>query len=138
MRIPNGESLSPALGDGKKILVVEDDELVRELAVGQLETAGFDVIEAQTGEDAVERFRAEAPDYLLTDIKLPGALDGWDVAERCRAVEPEVPIVYFTSHTFVEGRPMPGSRYVRKPYLSSQLLAAFAELTAAADPVRFA
>ena len=131
MGISSGEVGPAAFAEGRKVLVVEDDELVRELATGQLETAGFEVVEARTGEDAVERFRAEAPDYLLTDINLPGALDGGDVAERCRAVQPELPIVYFTCDTFVEGRPMPGSRYVRKPYLSSQLVAAFAELAAA-------
>lgn len=128
MHIPSEQIAPKAFAEGKTILVVEDDELVRELAVGQLESAGFRVAEAQTGEDAVRRFEVEAPDFLLTDIALPGRMDGWDVAERCRTVEPEVPVVYFTAHSFVRGRPVPGSRYVKKPYLAFQLLSAFKDL----------
>jgi CheY-like chemotaxis protein len=57
-----------------KVLVVEDDDLVRTVAVDCLEEAGFDVIEAATGEEALERCKERVADALFTDIRLPGAL----------------------------------------------------------------
>ena len=66
-----------------KVLVVEDEELLRAVAVQALEDAGFQVIEATTGEEAIGKCQ-EALDVLFTDIRLPGKINGWDIAERCR------------------------------------------------------
>ena len=63
-----------ASADAMKVLVVEDDAFVREMAVAGLEDAGFEVIEAATGGDALRLLHAGiALDALLTDIRLPGA-----------------------------------------------------------------
>src|SRR5829696_926234 len=82
-----------------KVLVVEDEWLVRELIVGELLDAGFDVVEAESGEAALARYHEHNPDVLFTDIRLPGQIDGWDVAERCRASNSDLPVVYATGYS---------------------------------------
>ena len=82
-----------------KVLVVEDEWLVRELIVGELLDEGFDVVEAESGEAALARYHEHNPDVLFTDIRLPGQIDGWDVAERCRASNSELPVVYATGRS---------------------------------------
>lgn len=51
----------------------------------------------------------EETDVLFTDIMLPGARTGWDIAERCRESKPDLPVIYATGHSQVDHRPMPGS-----------------------------
>src|SRR3954471_3918314 len=99
-----------------RVLVVEDDWLVREMAVEMLREAGFDVIEAATAEEALLRCNEEMADVLFTDIRLPGKLTGWDVAEHCRARHPSVPVIYATGYTEGACRQVPGSVFFRKPY----------------------
>ena len=82
-----------------KVLVVEDERLVRELIVGELLDAGFDVVEAESGEAALARYHEHNPDVLFTDIRLSGQINGWDVAERCRASNSELPVVYATGRS---------------------------------------
>ena len=69
----------------KKILVLEDEASIRSFIVINLRRAGYDVIEAETGEEALERLRAN-PDtkVALLDIMLPG-IDGFEVCRRIRA-----------------------------------------------------
>jgi CheY-like chemotaxis protein len=80
-----------------KVLVVEDEELLRAVAVEALEKAGFQVIEATTGEEAVGKCQ-ERLAALFTDIRLPGQLGGWDIAEHCRNADPKLPVVYATGY----------------------------------------
>jgi CheY-like chemotaxis protein len=99
-----------------KVLVVEDDELLREVAVEALKDAGFQVIEAATGEEALKKCKERVADALFTDIRLPGKIDGWTIAEHCRDADPSLPVVYATGYSHVEHRPVPGSRFFHKPY----------------------
>ena len=79
-----------------RVLVVEDDPFVREMAVAGLEDAGYEVIEAGSGEDALRLLQAGiALDALLTDIRLPGA-NGWVVARAYRERFPDLPVLYVT------------------------------------------
>jgi CheY-like chemotaxis protein len=105
-----------------KILLVEDDDLVRTVAVDALEEAGFDVIEAVTGEEAMERCRERVADILFTDIRLPGRVDGWEIAERCREFNPDLPVVYATGFSVDAPRLVPGSRLLHKPYQLEQVI----------------
>ena len=75
-----------------RVLVVDDDDLVRTVAVETLEDAGFEVIEAATAEEALDRCEKRTADVLFTDIMLSGNLDGWDIAERCREAHPDIPL----------------------------------------------
>jgi CheY-like chemotaxis protein len=110
-----------------RILVVEDEWLVRELVVEELRGAGFEVLEAGTGDDAVARFAEHGADLLLTDIRLPGVLDGWAVAERCREAKPRLPVIYVTGYC-EQARMVPGAVLFRKPFRTAQILNAIAQL----------
>jgi two-component system cell cycle response regulator DivK len=83
----------------RKILIVEDNEDNRELAVKVLRNKGFETVTAVDGEEAIEKAVSEKPDLILLDISLP-KLDGYEVAKRLKSMEEfrEIPIVAFTAH----------------------------------------
>src|SRR3954469_21283234 len=79
-----------------RILLVEDDPLIREFVVEALREEGFEVIHAANGEQALIWCGRKVADVLVTDIKLPGNVDGWQIAERCREHDPGLPVIYAT------------------------------------------
>jgi DNA-binding NtrC family response regulator len=99
-----------------RILVVEDDPLVRELLVEALREHGYEVIHAANGEQALAWCKRRIADILVTDIRLPGGVDGWQIAERCRVHDPELQVIYATGFSQVKARPVPGSLTLQKPY----------------------
>jgi len=105
-----------------KVLVVEDEYLVREVAVGALQDAGFHVLGAADGEEALAHCKDDVPDLLFTDIRLPGEVDGWQIAQTCRERHPTLPVVYATTFSMDERRAVPGSVMFRKPYTPDQLV----------------
>ena len=113
----------------KKVLVVEDDPFVREMAVAGLEDAGFEAIAAASGSQALEFLLAGiAIDALLTDIRLPGA-DGWAVARAYRERFPDLPVLYVTG--FAEQmQPVAGGIILAKPYRMAQVIGVLEPWTA--------
>ena len=104
------------------LLVVEDEPLVRQLIVLELEDAGYDIIEAETGEEALAALRLNPNISLLfTDIRLPGSMCGWDIAEQARALRPDLPVIYATGFSG-ELRLVPGAEFMRKPYKPSAVI----------------
>ena len=88
-----------------KILLVEDNEMNRDMLSRRLLKQGFEMVIAVDGEQAVDLARAEAPDLILMDISLPG-LDGWE-ATRLLKGRPEtrsIPIIAFTAHAMAGDR----------------------------------
>ncbi len=83
----------------RKLLIVEDNQDNRELAIKVLKNKGYEIIEAVDGEEAIEKAISERPDLILLDISLP-KLDGYEVAKRLKSMEEfqEIPIVAFTAH----------------------------------------
>ena len=75
-----------------RILIVEDDEDFRTLAVKVLTKRGYDVTVAVTGSTGVERALADATDLVLMDLRLP-ELDGWEATRRIKATKPRLPII---------------------------------------------
>ena len=73
-----------------RILMVEDDPRIREIVVEALREEGYNVIHASSGEEALACCRQWVADVLVTDIKLPGQMDGWQIAERCRERHPVI------------------------------------------------
>ena len=65
---------------------------------------------------------------LVTDIRLGGDIDGWDVAERCRSADPMLPVIYVTGYSFPQHRPVAGSRVFYKPYNADKMIAALNDL----------
>ncbi len=98
------------------VLLVEDDPLIREFVVEALRDAGYHVIHASTGEEALDWCKRHVADVLVTDVTLPGNIDGWQIAERCRESDPELPVIYATGYSPAAPRPVPGSRILNKPY----------------------
>src|ERR1700731_2905973 len=85
-----------APGD-KAILIVEDDDDVREIAASLLEAAGYRIFEANNA-DAAYRLLRDHPDLridlLFTDVVMPGRLDGISLAEAARLLRPELKVLY--------------------------------------------
>jgi CheY-like chemotaxis protein len=111
------------MGRRATVLVVEDEQLLLDVISDELEDGGFRVLQATTGEAAVALLPAtEHLDLLLTDIRLPGGMDGWSVAERARVTFPALAVIYVTGYSHVEPRQVKGSVLLRKPYLPSQII----------------
>lgn len=83
----------------RKLLIVEDNQDNRELAMKVLKNKGYEIIEAVDGEEAIEKAISEKPDLILLDISLP-KLDGYEVAKRLKSMKEfqDIPIVAFTAH----------------------------------------
>src|SRR5579863_2043599 len=81
----------------KTILVVEDDREVREIALTVLESSGYRVIEAATGDDAHNLLLTHPDlriDVLFTDVVMPGQLDGVDLAIQARELRPDLQVLF--------------------------------------------
>ena len=112
----------------KRILVVEDQEDNRQILRDLLSNAGFEIIEAETGEEALVAASSQRPDLILMDIQLP-VLDGYEVTRRIKAnpLLQEIPIIVVTSYALSgdEGKAREAgcNEYVTKPYSPRELLA---------------
>lgn len=67
----------------KTILIIEDDQFLRELMVRKIVSEGFNSIESETGEEGIEKIKKEKPDLVLLDIVLPG-IDGIEVLKEIK------------------------------------------------------
>jgi two-component system response regulator MtrA len=109
----------------QRILLVEDDPSIRELTSIGLRAAGYEVVSAADGHEALERFAAEPPDAVVLDIMLP-VLDGLAVCRRIRS-DSSVPVIMLTARTdafdVVAGLEAGADDYVRKPFEMPELLA---------------
>ncbi|NNJ12389.1 response regulator [Chloroflexales bacterium ZM16-3] len=111
-----------------KLLVVEDDSLIRNLLTRRLNREGFQIITASNGVQAVALARAEHPALILLDIDLP-ILDGWQVAQRLRSLAETrgIPIIVLTGSLFEEAqdqiRAYGCDAYVPKPINFPQMIA---------------
>ena len=80
-----------------KILLVEDNEMNRDMLSRRLERRGYEVICAVDGEQAVAMAQSESPALILMDMGLPG-LDGWEATRRIKAMKQTIPIIALTAH----------------------------------------
>jgi CheY-like chemotaxis protein len=112
----------------RTILVVEDEELVRETITAELQDAGFVVLEAETAEQGLEMLEDKPVGVLFTDIRLPGRADGWELAEKARSLYPNLPVIYATGFSAEQPRFVPKSIFLRKPYLPSAVIGAIEQL----------
>lgn len=109
-----------------RILVVEDEFLIRLTLAEALADDGFDVTEAGDAAEAEAILREQAPFALmLTDIHLPGGVDGLMLVERVRAVAPALPVIYMTGRPDALRRTVSGPLdvFIAKPYLPSDVCA---------------
>ncbi|MCL2002481.1 MAG: response regulator transcription factor [Oscillospiraceae bacterium] len=112
----------------QKLLVLEDEESIRSFVVINLKRAGYDVVEAGTGEEAMRCIESH-PDLRLAllDIMLPGELDGLEVCRRLRALRPGTGIIMLTAKTQeldkVTGLVSGADDYITKPFSPTELIA---------------
>ena len=112
----------------KRILVVEDQEDNRQIIRDMLAATDYEVMEAESGEQALAAIAIQRPDLILMDIQLPG-MDGYEATRRIKA-DPalhSIPIIAVTSYALSgeeqKARAAGCDEYVPKPYSPRQLLA---------------
>lgn len=108
-----------------RILYAEDSQFLREYVSKRLRASGYAVVNAPSGDEAFAALLdGAAVDILLTDINMPGTLDGWTLAQRCRELRPRLEVIYASSERGDPDWQVAGSRFVPKPYEFYDLLAA--------------
>lgn len=114
-----------------RILIVEDEFLIRMTLSEALMDEGYEVIEAASASEGLDRLTEDRSiGLMMTDIQLPGGMDGVELGRRARALMPDLPIIY------VSGRPdaLNGTGrtdrdlFIAKPYLPSDITAAVKRL----------
>jgi two-component system cell cycle response regulator DivK len=116
----------------RRILVVEDHEENRRIMRDLLTAAGYEMLEALTGEEGVARAESERPDLILMDIQLPG-LDGYEATRRIKAIPAlrAIPIIAVTSYALSgddrKALAAGCDAYVTKPFSPRALLAKIRE-----------
>ncbi len=117
------EEPRPASGT---ILVVEDEAPVRNACKRILERAGFRVIEATDGVQALAKIDGLRIDLLLTDVVMPGGMSGRDLAQHIEQLQPSVPVLFMSGYTAdviaTRGVLEPGVNVIEKPFSSADLL----------------
>ena len=101
------------------ILVCDDEELIRWSLNEHLSAEGYRVIEAEDGQDCLEKVAAHAPDLIISDMKMP-RLDGLGMLRQLRAQEQEVPVIVLTAfsavETAIEATKLGAAHYLSKPF----------------------
>jgi DNA-binding response OmpR family regulator len=134
--------MEPNITEHKQIhvLLVEDELLISEWVAQSLSEQGFAVQTAANGADALNHLAADEVDVLLTDINLPGDMDGVTLARRARELRPNIPVVYASARATMlspDAR-VPGVIILPKPYepaLLGRLLSAAMHYAALHSPV---
>jgi CheY-like chemotaxis protein len=116
----------------KCLLLVEDEPELRLMLADSLSAAGFDVVEAGDGDQAVEILeRHPQIDLLVTDIDIPGRWDGNNVATSAKACQFDLPVVYVTgSPERLTNALGPGDAFFLKPFRHSELITVVRRLLA--------
>ena len=118
-------------GDGRKrpeaqLLVVEDEPNILELLAASLRYAGFEVISASAGTEAVQAAQRYRPDLIVLDVMLPD-MDGFDVVRRLRGGGDRIPVVFLTARDAMDdkirGLTLGGDDYVTKPFSLEEVIA---------------
>jgi two-component system cell cycle sensor histidine kinase/response regulator CckA len=102
-RLPDRSAKAPEMVMGGAILLVEDEEMVRELAATMLTRLGFSVLEAKDGGEAAEMFRQHRDEIrcVLLDLTMP-RLDGWATLAALRHINPDIPVILSSGYDEVE------------------------------------
>lgn len=116
----------------KIVLLVDDEPDIRFTARFMLEPEGYSLLEAATGEQALELLNETTPDAILLDIRLPG-IQGWDVLNHVRANQPGVPVVMMSAHssgdTMKRAMAEGSTAYLLKPFKQDDLLRVLEDVT---------
>ena len=126
---------APRAGQGETVLVVDDEPTVRMLVTEVLEDLGYTAIEAADGPAGLKVLRSDVQiDLLVTDVGLPGGMNGRQVADAGRAVRPELRVLFITGYAenavLSHGHLEPGMHIMTKPFAMEALASRIKELIA--------
>ena len=96
MNLPTAPSSPTA-----RVLVVDDEKLIRWSVAERLQRSGYEVVSAETGEQALELLSGAAPDLVLLDVRLPG-IDGVETLQRALSIHPELAVLMMSAHSTVD------------------------------------
>jgi CheY-like chemotaxis protein len=116
-----------------KVLIVEDEWLVRMELVSAFEDEGYAVLESASAEDAIASLQSSpigAIQLLITDIRLSGPKTGWDVAREARVLDATVGVIYVSANPPSSGHHVADSLFIDKPALVDRVIAAADHLLA--------
>ncbi len=117
-----------------RILLVEDEGLIRLVTAQLLEDAGFEVVEAWNGDEAARVLDGpDGFDVLFTDVRMPGSLDGVDVAMHARRRHPAIPVLVVSGYAAqIRSRLSvldPAAVFISKPYSLDEIVDVLRRLT---------
>lgn len=111
------------------ILLVEDDDLVRDCLATALQEAGMHAVSTPSGEAALSLLKdGTAPDVIVTDLNLGNVMDGMEFARAARALCPQMPFIYISGRYGEVHGMKAGERFLAKPFSAGALLRAIAEV----------
>ena len=113
------------------VLVVEDEPLVRDYVSDLLGQSGFEVVEASNGEEALSLIAEGGVCAVVSDVSMPGSVNGFELARRVRAESPRTGVVLVSGVTEPDVHLPGGVRFLTKPVKASTLLRLVREV---ADP----
>lgn len=122
-----------------KILLVDDEALVREELGGLLDDEGFEVVTGCDGVEGLTLFREQRPDMVITDVRMP-RVDGLSLVAKIRAESPTTPVTVITGHgnetTAIKALRAGVTDFIKKPVRFDDLIAALSRMEAALQLVR--
>ena len=120
------------MADNIILLLVEDEALILHTLEDVLTDAGFEVVTAIDGAEAIAALdnKDRTPAGLITDIRIGDGINGWDVARHARELAPSFPVVYMTGDSASDwaSQGVPNSSILQKPFASAQLVTAISHL----------
>lgn len=109
----------------RRLLIIDDDNIVRQSIVVYLTDSGFDVIEASNGQQGLDLFQTQKPDIVLTDLRMPG-IDGLQVLRSIHEMSPDTPVMVISGAgviaDVVEALRLGASDYMIKPIVDMEML----------------
>jgi CheY-like chemotaxis protein len=124
----------------KKILIAEDERDIRDLIAFTLRFAGYEVLTANNGEEAVQMTQKELPDLVLTDVRMP-KMTGYEACKQIKAnpATQHIPVVFLSAKgqeaEVQTGLDAGGDEYLLKPFAPDQLTRKVAEILGKTKPV---
>lgn len=111
-----------------RVLVVDDEEGIRQFVVSVLQDAGTEAAEADGGKAALQRLQSDGPfDLLLTDVRMPG-MDGFELARQARAAWPDLRVLFMTGYMAEYQLHPSHESIIAKPFRPAELLGCVFEI----------
>lgn len=111
------------------ILLVEDEFLLREATCEDLRELGYEPICASRADEAWPVLTSDVDIAgLITDIRMPGEWDGWELARRARELRPKLGVVYVSGFSETGPQPVPGGIFLKKPFRFTEIRSALDQI----------